>query len=404
MRAQPSSATPGVGIVRAGSHEAVSAPPPMETVIDTVYGVTSERMGKGEFYARLAALDEERLKKALWNLYWRGAAPLRERIEAETAVTPQVAKARSKAEAPDPQGVQHEADEFVALVKSGAYMAGDRRVHRTERSRWRITFRQHVADARAALAAPDPAPAEEALGQLIGLAVLLKDHDYVHSEDPVAAARIVVSDLVADLWASMLRRHGMPVFADHAMSQLFRWEQEYGWTRIGDGPVAEQEVSLASVVAKLLPTPDAWIACTDAYLEQLDRNAPTSAAPARRSGRGVAAGFTGNDPTEFERARRGDNLAAWHDLLLERLPDYDAADRLNRIAEHPALASNKSEIVAFRTRVLMLAGDDERARTLITAGLAELPGHAGFYQLAVDIGAEIPGNARRVMDGRRPRR
>ncbi|WP_228559363.1 hypothetical protein [Catenulispora pinisilvae] len=187
--------------------------------------MASDRMGKDEFYARLAALDEERLKKALWNLYWRGAAPLREWIEAETAATPQVPKARSKAEAPDPEQVRRAAAEFVSMVRSGAYMAGDRRVHRTERSRWRVTFRQHVADARAALAAPDPAAAEKALEQLISLAVTLKDHDYVHSEDPVAAARIVVSDLVADLWASVLRRYGMPAFADRAMSQLVRWEQ-----------------------------------------------------------------------------------------------------------------------------------------------------------------------------------
>src|SRR6266568_3809912 len=40
-------------------------------------GMAIERMNREDFYARLAALDEERLKKALWNLYWRGAAPVR---------------------------------------------------------------------------------------------------------------------------------------------------------------------------------------------------------------------------------------------------------------------------------------------------------------------------------------
>lgn len=30
------------------------------------------RMDREQFFGRLAALDEERLKKALWSLYWRG--------------------------------------------------------------------------------------------------------------------------------------------------------------------------------------------------------------------------------------------------------------------------------------------------------------------------------------------
>ena len=35
------------------------------------------RMNREQFYSQLAALDEQRLKKALWNLYWRGSAPTR---------------------------------------------------------------------------------------------------------------------------------------------------------------------------------------------------------------------------------------------------------------------------------------------------------------------------------------
>jgi hypothetical protein len=48
---------------------------------------------------------------------------------------------------------------FVELARDGAYMTGDRRVHHTERSRWRHTFRRLVANALAALTADDPAPA-----------------------------------------------------------------------------------------------------------------------------------------------------------------------------------------------------------------------------------------------------
>ncbi|WP_194899201.1 hypothetical protein [Catenulispora pinisilvae] len=154
---------------------------------------------------------------------------------------------------------------------------------------------------------------------------------------------------------------------------------------------------MASVVVKLLPTPDAWIACTDAYLEQLDRLTPTSTPTGRRSSRGVLTGVSSYDPTEFERSRRGDDLSVWHDLLLERLPDYDGTDRLIRIAEHPALASASSDIVAFQARVALLVGDSQRARALITAGLERLPGHAGFHLLAAAIGAEIPDTAQRVI-------
>jgi len=40
-------------------------------------------MNRENFFAKLLTFDEERLKKALWNLYWRGSVTIRERIEAE---------------------------------------------------------------------------------------------------------------------------------------------------------------------------------------------------------------------------------------------------------------------------------------------------------------------------------
>ena len=42
---------------------------------------------------------------------------------------------KPKKELPDPGTVLEEVTAFVALAKDGAYMAGDRRVHHTERSR-----------------------------------------------------------------------------------------------------------------------------------------------------------------------------------------------------------------------------------------------------------------------------
>jgi hypothetical protein len=66
-------------------------------------------------------------------------------------------------------------------------MAGDRRVHHTERSRWRHTFRRLAAGALAALTASDPVPAQQAVAKIVDLACDMKRYDYFHSDDPVEA-------------------------------------------------------------------------------------------------------------------------------------------------------------------------------------------------------------------------
>ena len=55
---------------------------------------------------------------------------------------------KPRKELPDPGTVLDDVTTFVMLVKDGAYMAGDRRVHHTERSKWRLTFRRLAGDAR----------------------------------------------------------------------------------------------------------------------------------------------------------------------------------------------------------------------------------------------------------------
>jgi hypothetical protein len=79
----------------------------------------------------------------------------------------------------------------------------------------------------------------------------------------------------------MLTRYGTAVLAERAMPQLARWESRFGWTRTGFGAVSERETSLASVLARLLPDPDAWVACADEYLKALDRLAQTEPARAK---------------------------------------------------------------------------------------------------------------------------
>jgi hypothetical protein len=128
----------------------------------------ANRMNRDEFYAVMAGHDDARLRKVLWTLYWRGSAQLRERIEDE--LRPQERpKAAPKKDLPDPVAVLHEVTTFIELAEAGAYMAGDRRVHHTERTKWRHTFRRLVADALAALEADDPTPAQRAVIRACGI-------------------------------------------------------------------------------------------------------------------------------------------------------------------------------------------------------------------------------------------
>jgi hypothetical protein len=103
---------------------------------------------------------------------------------------------KPKKELPDPDTVLDEVTTFVKLAKDGAYMAGDRRVHHTERSR-RLTFRRLAGDALTALQADDPGPAQQAVAEMDDLACDMRSYDYFYSDDPVEAAKFVVSDAVA---------------------------------------------------------------------------------------------------------------------------------------------------------------------------------------------------------------
>jgi hypothetical protein len=47
--------------------------------------VSAKRMNREQFFRVVSELDEDRLRKALWNLYWRGTTTVRERIEVEFA-------------------------------------------------------------------------------------------------------------------------------------------------------------------------------------------------------------------------------------------------------------------------------------------------------------------------------
>lgn len=279
-------------------------------------------MNREQFLGVVSELDEDRLRKALWNLYWRGTADMRGRIEVELA-SDRCGRPPRPAKVPtDPEAVRDEVNHFVSLARSGAYLGGDRRVTPRERSRWRFTFKRLASEAQDALRSEDAEPAASALEQLIDLASEAHGYDYFRSDDPVAAAGFVVSDAAAVLWASAWERQGFQDFVETAAPQLIRWESRYGWTRYGEGPVAAKETSLAVVLTRMLRVPDTWEGFAEQYVRALDRlcDRPASTLPGRHTERG-----------------RASALAEWHGLLLENLADTDG-DLLDRIVTHVGLS------------------------------------------------------------------
>ena len=292
------------------------------------------RLNRDQFYDKLAGMDEADLKKTLWTLYWRGAVPLRERIEA--AIDPQTQEIRKRAEPepPDPELVLSEITEFASLARSGSYLAGDRRVAPRERSRWRHTFRRLAGEAQDALRGEDVETAAAAVAALIDLACEMEGYDYFRSEDPVEAARFVVSDAAGVLWSRMRQEYGFAGFAERAAVQLLRWESRHGWTRRGDGWVSAHETSLARVLSDLIPVPDLWAEFADHYLSALDRLAEAGRDKRRGHDRG--------------RLQRVEDLREWHALLVERLAGSDYEERLDRLVAHPALAGPERTILQAR--------------------------------------------------------
>lgn len=122
--------------------------------------------------------------------------------------------------------------------------------------------------------------------------------------------------------------HGFGRFAVLAAPQLVRWDSRYGWTRSGWGSIARKETRLAGVLARALEAPDMWVTFADRYLDALDH---------------------ADGGRNLQLDQRTWDLAEWHDLLMDRLPDYDADDRLDRLARHPALGG--PELTFFQAKL-----------------------------------------------------
>lgn len=341
-------------------------------------------MNRDQFYAKLAGYDADGLGKILWTLYWRGSASMRERIEAQLDPDFHTRQQRQKTGAPNAAAVREEVRQFVALARSGAYLAGDRRVSPKERTRWRFTFRRLATDAQAALAGDDVDTAASALEMLVDLACESDGLEYFRSDDPMQAAGFVVSDAVAGLWRAVRDQHGFATFVDRAAPQLLRWETGHGWTRYGWGSVAQIETSLAEVLAAMLQAPDHWRAFAVRYLEVLDEAADRTPGKPRHRSRS-----TGRD-----REARARALARWHTLVLDRLSGSEDEDLLDRLVDHRALAG--PERTFLQAQLAHRRGDDETARKLVHDSLEGLPGDPAFHDLARRIDAPLPPRAQQA--------
>lgn len=335
------------------------------------------RMDRIQFFQKMGERTEDQLKKVLWELYWRGKTEVRERIEALLAAA---GGARAKPAKPELDGewVLRDIQEFAALLRSGAYMGGTRDVSRQERTKWRVTFRTHMEEASALLKQGDLEHGVAVTELLVDLLCEMRGYDYVHSEDPVQATGIVVSDRVELLWRTIVAEQGFREFARLAPPQFIRWESAYGWTRTGFTRLAEKERSLAEVLASILVGPDAWVGFADAYLDALDH---LPKAPRTRDET-----WLWNWAHQCEERCR--NLADWHRRLHAYLRIGEGPDRLFRIATHPALAGPEADF--FLARLAWEQGQAERSHALMSSCLKRLPGHTGFIAFAKEIGVQVP--------------
>lgn len=357
-------------------------------------------MSREQFFAKLESLAEERLRQVLWELYYKGSDASRERID--VALLPpaeRAAKIAEKAAPKIPNGalVADEVRDFVRLARSGAYIGGTREVARSERSRWRFTYRKLIDGATTVLEAGDLEHGVPAVENLLDLAHQLHGYNYFRSEDPVEAMKLVFSDEVEKLWRATLKHEGFEAFVRRAAPQLLRWESLYGWTRSGGGPTAEHERPLADVVSLLLVAPDHWFAFFDEYMRALDGLVRRPSPPERTSRKRVSSFLREREERErsYERERRSRRLEHWHRMILERLDNYDAEDRIVRLLEHPALGGAEHDFL--RARHAHRSGRVEEARALMTACLEHLPGHQELIEFSKEIGATLPARAKEVL-------
>lgn len=344
----------------------------------------ANRMNREEFFAKLEPLDAGQRGKVLWNLYWRGNATVRERIEGELDPPERERRTKAAAAPPDPEVVLAEVREFAELARSGAYIAGDRRVSRAERTKWRVTFRRLATQAQSSLHAEDSGPAERALELMIDLAC--HADGCFRSDDPLEAAKFVVSQAAWALWQTMLDSHGFAEFTARSVPQFMRWERRYGWAHgTGAGKVWQAQRPLGDVLASTLSTPEMWRSFADAYLAELDRiaTAYTPPAPAKKNTKAWRDWERSAWKRKDEKQDRAGRFARWNSLLLAHLDE----DRAARLAGHAAFGGPEADFL--RARAARQRGDIDQARSLVAECLKQHRRNDDFKSFAAEIGVEI---------------
>jgi len=122
-----------------------------------------------------------------------------------------------------------------------------------------------------------------------------------------------------------------------------------------------------------------WRTFAGSYLDALD--ATGRAKPPRTA-------YGGYDETRYRRHERTRDLAAWHEMLLDRFAGTPEDELLDRLAASPALAG--PELTFLRARIAERRGDVALAAALVTECLKELPGDREYLDFAVEVGAELP--------------
>jgi hypothetical protein len=104
------------------------------------------------------------------------------------------------------------------------------------------------------------------------------------------------------------------------------------------------------------------------------------------------------DETSYRRKERADDLAAWHETLLDLFAGTPEDELLDRLVASPALAG--PELTFLRARIAERRGDVSQAAKLVTTCLKEMPGRQAYLDFAAEVDAELPSRTREIASER----
>ena len=245
-------------------------------------------------------------------------------------------------------------------------MYGDRRVHRTERSKWRLTFRRLVADALSALQADNPGSAQQAIAEMVDLACEMKGYDYFHSDDPVEPRSSCLGPPARSRCSVMTASRCSPGARRSSSSAGRRTAAGRDGATVG---CRKRKQPCACRSPSYSPRRTCGGRSSSSTWTRWTRpDGPTRSDPAP---------YGSFDETRFRRHERAKDLAAWHGMLLDRFAGTPEDELLDRLAASPALAG--PELTFLRARIAERRGAVGQAATLVTESLKELPGHRGTW-------------------------